>query len=111
MRTRAGIPTIDKIQRTVARHYRVPTRTMIEPAPTHRCAHNAHEVAHPRQVAMTLAFLLTDHSQTRIGHFFGKRDRTTVHHARDAVAKRRRDDPALHQALRRLTLELIGERS
>jgi chromosomal replication initiation ATPase DnaA len=59
-------------------------------------------------VAIALSHLLTDHSRNRIGHFFGGRDPTTVRHACEAVHRRCRADPNLHEAMRRLTLDLIG---
>jgi chromosomal replication initiation ATPase DnaA len=63
--------------------------------------------AWPRQEAMRLAILLTEHSLTRVGHFFGHRDRTTVLSASRRVAKRMRGDPALHDRMRRVTLGLV----
>jgi chromosomal replication initiator protein len=102
-----GLPTVERIQRAVCREYGVSFDKMRQPAPTERCFHNTYDVSRPRQTAMALAFLLTEHSQTRIGQFFGGRDHTTVRHAREVVAKRRRSDPELHEKMRRLTLELV----
>lgn len=102
--------TIASIQRGVAREYRVPLRIMREPdgigarMPQH---------AHPRQVAMALAFRLTDHGFSRIGHYFGGRDHTTVIYALSAVERRRakggRAGRKIHNTMRRLTLELVRQ--
>lgn len=100
--------TIASIQRAVARAYRVPFRIMREPdnlgtrVPNH---------AHPRQVAMTLAARLTDHSLGRIGYYFGGRDHTTVIFAIAAVERRRRKGgrggQKINKTMRRLTFELV----
>ncbi len=49
-------------------------------------------VAHPRQVCMYLARLLTRYSLQEIGGHFGGRDHTTVMHAERVVAQRRSGD-------------------
>lgn len=94
---------IADIQRAVAEQYGVPFDSMREPAPIDRRGVNTHDKAHPRQAAMALSALLTEHSMTRIGHFFGGRDRSTVYHACAAVRKR----PVDLVRMRRVTLELI----
>jgi chromosomal replication initiation ATPase DnaA len=104
----AGRVLIADIQREVAHEFGLPTRVMTEP---HRVGIRAMEHARPRQAAMALAHLLTDHSRSRIGFLFGGRDPTTVRHACIEVAKRRRTDPKLHNALRRVTLALLIERA
>lgn len=105
--SRAGLPTIAQIQQATAREFNVPVEQMREPSPTRKCFRNGYAASRPRQAAIALAFLLTDHSRARIGHFFGGRDPTTVLHASRVVAKRCRTDPRLHERLRRITLELI----
>ncbi len=67
-------PSVDKIQRVVARHYGV-TRTDI--LSQRRTA----AVVRPRQVAMYLAKTMTLRSLPEIGRLFGGRDHTTVLHA------------------------------
>ena len=47
----------------------------------------SHAVAYPRQVAMYLSRLLTDHSLPDIGERFGGRDHTTVLHAHEKIKK------------------------
>lgn len=104
------LPTIAQIQTAVARECKVDVAAMKEPAPhgTGRSEVNTFDKSHPRQAAMALSVLLTEHSLVRIGHFFGGRDHSTVIHACRAVAKRRRNDAKLHETMRRLSLELIG---
>jgi chromosomal replication initiator protein len=99
--------TIASIQRAMAAEYDMTLGDMRQPAPRERDNSNHWGKSRPRQAAMALSVLLTEHSLTRIGHFFGGRDRKTVYHAMKATAKRRRTDPKLHQAMRRVTLELV----
>lgn len=100
--------TIAAIQGAVAREFNVPSHLFTEPRPKGFTNYNTFAVSHPRQVAMTLSYLLTEHSMTAIGRKFGGRDHTTIIHARRATEKRRRADPALHTAMRRLTFNLIN---
>lgn len=95
------------IKRAVAREYGITPELLSEPWPRGRRRINAWDISHPRQTAMTLAALLTEHSMTRIGQFFGGRDRSTVYHALRAVNQRRSTDPKLQDTMRRVTLELI----
>jgi chromosomal replication initiator protein len=101
------LPRIADIQRAVAAEFGVPLHTMREPAPTEPCLRNNFDVAHARQVAIALSFVLTDHSRKRIGDYFGGRDHTTVLHACRQVEKRQRNDARVHNAMRRITLELL----
>ena len=66
--------TVDRIQRVVAAHYGLATGDMTS-------QRRSRDIAHPRQIAMYLAFHLTPHSLCNIGRFFGKRDHTTVLYA------------------------------
>lgn len=99
--------TIDSIQQALAQEYGIPAARMREPFMLGGKGINTRDACYPRQAAMALSVLLTDHSRTRIGHFFGGRDRATVYHACSAVAKRRRTDARLHNAMRRVTLDLV----
>jgi hypothetical protein len=67
----------------------------------------AHEISHPRQIAMFLASELTNKSLPAIGRLFGKRDHTTVLYAIRAVKKRIETDAetALDVATLREALE------
>jgi chromosomal replication initiator protein len=66
--------TLDNIQRTVAEYYKIKMSDML----TKR---RSRSVARPRQVAMSLAKEMTNHSLPEIGEAFGGRDHTTVLHA------------------------------
>jgi chromosomal replication initiator protein len=98
---------VAQIQQAIASEYGIPVELMREPAPCSRSKANVRDVAHPRQAAMALSVLLTNQSYERIGFYFGGRDHTTVRHAASAVAKRRKTDARLHNAMRRVTLELV----
>jgi chromosomal replication initiator protein len=101
------LPTIASIQKATAARYRVSVSSMREPRPSGRARTNTRRVCRARQVAMCLSARLTDHSLVRIGHFFGGRDHSTVIHACREVEKRRAKDQRLHNAMRRITLELV----
>jgi hypothetical protein len=66
--------SIEEIQATVARHYRVAQPDLIS-------ARRTAGVVRPRQIAMFLAKNLTPNSLPVIGRKFGGRDHTTVLHA------------------------------
>ena len=99
-----SLPRIADIQTAVAREYRVPFRIMREPD---GMGTRMRDHARPRQAAMALAALLSEHSYVRIGQLFGGRDHSTVMAACRVVAVRRRGDPKLHSAMRRVSLELV----
>jgi chromosomal replication initiator protein len=65
-------------------------------------------VARPRQIAMSLAKELTEHSLPEIGDQFGVRDHTTVLHARRTVKDLRETDGKLHQDWDKLLRTLTG---
>jgi chromosomal replication initiator protein len=65
--------TVDDIQKKVAEHYNIRTADMHSPR-------RARMVARPRQIAMYLAKVLTEHSLPEIGRKFGGRDHTTIIH-------------------------------
>lgn len=66
--------TIENIQRTVAEYYKIKVAELLS-------KRRNRSVARPRQIAMTLAKELTNHSLPEIGDAFGGRDHTTVLHA------------------------------
>ena len=66
--------SLDNIQRTVAEYYKIKVSDMMS-------KRRSRSVARPRQVAMSLAKELTNHSLPEIGDSFGGRDHTTVLHA------------------------------
>lgn len=97
---------VHDIQRQVADYYHVPLGVMSSPGMR---GGRQRRHAWPRQVAIALAFRLTEHSLKRIGFFFGGRDHSTIIHACKAVEARRKKNPKLHNSLRRLTLALAGQ--
>jgi len=66
--------TIDNIQRVVADYYQLKMSDLLS-------KRRSRSVARPRQVAMSIAKELTNHSLPEIGDAFGGRDHTTVLHA------------------------------
>ncbi|MCP5304998.1 MAG: chromosomal replication initiator protein DnaA [Chromatiaceae bacterium] len=77
--------TIDNIQRTVAEYYKIRTSDLLS-------GKRSRTIARPRQVAMTLAKELTNHSLPEIGEAFGGRDHTTVLYATRRIAELRDSD-------------------
>ncbi|MDB4836904.1 chromosomal replication initiator protein DnaA [Marinomonas sp.] len=65
---------IDNIQRIVAEYYKIKISDLLS-------KRRSRSVARPRQVAMSLAKELTNHSLPEIGDAFGGRDHTTALHA------------------------------
>ncbi|HEX7340988.1 MAG TPA: chromosomal replication initiator protein DnaA [Rhodanobacteraceae bacterium] len=72
--THAQAVTIPNIQKTVADYYQVRLSDLLS-------KRRVRSLARPRQMAMTLAKELTEHSLPEIGEAFGGRDHTTVMHA------------------------------
>lgn len=89
---------IAHIQHTVASYYGIEPRAMIS-------AQRGHEIAHPRQLAMYLASILTPKSLPEIGRRFGNRDHTTVIYAIKAVRRRMLTDAEIL-----LDVEVLRER-
>jgi chromosomal replication initiator protein len=77
--------TMDNIQRTVAEYYKIRTSDLLS-------SKRSRTIARPRQVAMTLAKVLTNHSLPEIGAAFGGRDHTTVLYATRKIAELRDSD-------------------
>jgi chromosomal replication initiator protein len=77
--------TVDNIQRTVAEYYKIRTSDLLS-------ARRSRTIARPRQIAMTLAKELTNHSLPEIGEAFGGRDHTTVLYATRKIAELRDSD-------------------
>lgn len=71
---RAKLVTIDNIQKTVAEYFKIKIADLLSKKRTR-------SITRPRQVAMTLAKELTNHSLPEIADAFGGRDHTTVLHA------------------------------
>lgn len=91
-------PTIDAIQREVARFFDIRTTDITG-------KRRPGNIAFPRQVAMYLSRQLTDHSLTAIGQAFGGRDHGTVIHACKVVQDRMEVEEGVRQNV--LQLESI----
>lgn len=74
--------TMENIQKTVAEYFKIKVSDLLS-------KRRNRSVARPRQVAMTLARELTNHSLPEIGESFGGRDHTTVLHACDKIKELR----------------------
>ena len=72
--------TIENIQKTVAEYFNIRTSDLVS-------SKRSRTVARPRQIAMTLAKDLTNHSLPEIGDAFGGRDHTTVLYATRKIAE------------------------
>jgi chromosomal replication initiator protein len=77
--------TIENIQKTVAEYFKIRTSDLLS-------VKRSRTIARPRQVAMTLAKELTNHSLPEIGEAFGGRDHTTVLYATRKIAELRESD-------------------
>lgn len=91
--------SIENIQRVVAEYYKIKVSDL-------HSKRRSRSVARPRQVAMSLAKELTNHSLPEIGEAFGGRDHTTVLHAcrkikelQEESADIREDTKNLHRLL------------
>lgn len=78
--------TMENIQKTVADYYKIKVAEMYSKK-------RSRNFARPRQIAMSLARELTNHSFPEIGEAFGGRHHTTVMHACDEVEQLRQSDP------------------
>ena len=91
--------TIPNIQRTVADYYQLRLADMLSKK-------RSRSIARPRQMAMTLAKELTEHSLPEIGDAFGGRDHTTVMHACRTIRDFRQTDGKLRQDWEKLVRTL-----
>jgi len=80
--------TMENIQKTVADYYKIKVAEMYSKK-------RSRNFARPRQIAMSLARELTNHSFPEIGEAFGSRHHTTVMHACDEVEQLRQNDPSI----------------
>jgi len=77
--------TIENIQKTVVEYYKIRMSDLLS-------AKRNRTIARPRQIAMTLAKELTNHSLPEIGEAFGGRDHTTVLYATRKIAELKESD-------------------
>jgi chromosomal replication initiator protein len=88
--------TIENIQKTVADYYKIKISDMFSKK-------RSRNFSRPRQIAMSLARELTNHSFPEIGEAFGSRHHTTVMHACEEVEQLRLNDPVLARDIGFLT--------
>ena len=88
--------TIENIQKTVADYYKIKVSEM-------HSKKRSRNFARPRQVAMSLARELTNHSFPEIGEAFGSRHHTTVMHACDEIEQLRLNDQVIARDIGFLT--------
>jgi len=84
--------TIDNIQKTVADYYKIRMSDLLS-------AKRNRSLARPRQLAMSLAKELTNHSLPEIGDAFGGRDHTTVLHACKKIVEVCKTDNKINEDL------------
>jgi len=82
--------SIPNIQKTVADYYQLRLTDLLS-------IKRSRSIARPRQMAMSLAKELTEHSLPEIGDAFGGRDHTTVMHACRTIRDLRETDGKLRQ--------------
>jgi chromosomal replication initiator protein len=80
--------TVNLVQKVVARHYNMSVQQLLERT-------RRHTIARPRQVAMYMAYRMTQASFPDIGTRFGGFDHTTVMYARDRIAALKDQDAEL----------------
>ena len=81
--------TIDNIQKTVAEYFKIRVSDLLS-------ARRSRSITRPRQIAMSLAKELTNHSLPEIGDAFGGRDHTTVLHACRKITSLRESDARMN---------------
>ena len=87
--------SLDNIQRVVAEYYRIKVADLMS-------KRRSRSVARPRQVAMSLAKELTNHSLPEIGDSFGGRDHTTVLHACRKIEELKRESSDIREDVKNL---------
>jgi chromosomal replication initiator protein len=93
--------SIDNIQRVVAEYYKIKISDLLS-------KRRNRSVARPRQVAMSLAKELTNHSLPEIGDAFGGRDHTTVLHACRKIKELRESDADIREDYQTLLRHLTA---
>ena len=88
--------TIENIQKTVADYYKIKVAEM-------HSKKRSRNFSRPRQIAMSLARELTNHSFPEIGEAFGNRHHTTVMHACEEVEQLRLNDQTIARDIGFLT--------
>jgi len=91
--------SMDNIQRTVAEYYKIKVADLMS-------RRRNRSIARPRQVAMSLAKELTNHSLPEIGDSFGGRDHTTVLHGCRKIKELRESDTDIREDYKNLLRSL-----
>jgi chromosomal replication initiator protein len=82
--------SIENIQKTVAEYFKIRVADLLS-------KRRSRSIARPRQIAMTLAKELTNHSLPEIGDAFGGRDHTTVLHGCRRIAALRETENRVNE--------------
>jgi chromosomal replication initiator protein len=88
--------TMENIQKTVADYYKIKVAEMYSKK-------RSRNFSRPRQIAMSLARELTNHSFPEIGEAFGNRHHTTVMHACEEIEQLRLNDQTIARDIGFLT--------
>ena len=99
MRAQAAVISLSNIQKTVADYYQLKLADLLSQRRTR-------SLARPRQMAMTLAKELTEHSLPEIGEAFGGRDHTTVLHGCRVIQGLRESDAKMREDWDKLVRKL-----
>ena len=93
--------SIENIQKTVAEYFKLRVADLLS-------KRRSRSVARPRQIAMTLAKELTNHSLPEIGDAFGGRDHTTVLHGYRRIISLRETENRVNEDYLNLLRTLTG---
>ena len=93
--------SIENIQKTVAEYFKLRVADLLS-------KRRSRSIARPRQLAMSLAKELTNHSLPEIGDAFGGRDHTTVLHACRRIEELRETDKRVDDDFVNLLRTLTG---
>ncbi|MEZ5672638.1 MAG: helix-turn-helix domain-containing protein [Thiotrichaceae bacterium] len=94
--------TLETIQKLVAEYFEISVSDM-------RSDKRQRKIVRPRQMAMSLAKELTQHSLPEIGKAFGGRDHSTVIHSCKTMTKLKADDHQVNQDYHKLLQTLSGK--
>jgi chromosomal replication initiator protein len=97
----ARLVSIENIQKTVADYFKIRVADLLS-------KRRSRSIARPRQIAMSLAKELTNHSLPEIGDAFGGRDHTTVLHGCRRIASLRDCESRIDEDYRNLLRTLTG---
>ena len=93
--------SIDNIQKTVSDYYNIKLSDLLS-------SKRNRSLARPRQLSMSLAKELTNHSLPEIGESFGGRDHTTVLHACRRILALREEDSGIEEDYKKLVRALTA---